>query len=184
MSNRLAEKAAGFLLQVEAVTSGSEEGVLESLTVRDEPVTGFDNLSSPQKQADRRPVINVWNDDYEIAEKDWIHLNHPEIRERILPAIPAIGRLDLPDHPSIPYAGTAFLVAPDVLMTNRHVAELFVSGLGRRGLVFKPGLAGMVNFVEEEKRKGDVSFRIDEALLIHPWWDMALLRVRDLDPPA
>ena len=49
MSNRLAEKAAGFLLQVEAVTSGSEESVLESLSVRDEPVTGFDNLDLGRK---------------------------------------------------------------------------------------------------------------------------------------
>jgi len=210
MSHRLAEKAAGFLLQVEAATSGSEEGVLESFTVRDEPVTGFDRLSSPERQAvegalekltrpaelnlaeqdaleaiiipDRRPVINIRDDDYEIAEKDWLHLNAPDVRARLRPAIPAIGRLDLPDHPSIPYAGTAFLVGPDVLMTNRHVAELFATGLGRRGLAFRPGLAGTINFAEEDRRKGEIFFRIDEALLIHPWWDMALLRVRDLDP--
>ena len=200
MPNLVAEQAAGFLRQVEPVSA------LEGLDAgRPEPVTGFDNLSSGEKQAvegalgkladpgamdgfeqsaleaiiipDRRPVIDVAGDDYAIAEHDWKHLNGPEYRAAILPTLPAIGRLELIGHPGIPYAGTAFLVGPDLLMTNRHVAELFAAGLGRNGLAFKPGLSSEINFAEEALRRGDTFYKVTEVLVIHPWWDMAVLRV-------
>lgn len=210
MPGQDSRKAAGFLLQIERTQVGAEAGALEAAPLRDEPVTGFDLLPDEDKRAvegalakiadpsgmeveeqgaleaiiipDRRPVVSILNDDYSVVEKDWAHLNEAPFRAAILPCIPAIGRLDVPDHPRIPYAGTAFVVAPDLLMTNRHVAELFVSGLGRQGLVFHPGLTGAVNFAQEEGRPGEAAFVVDEAVLIHPYWDMALLRVRDLDP--
>lgn len=36
----------------------------------------------------------------------------------------------LPNSPSIPYAGTGFVVGEGLLMTNRHVAQLFSQGVG------------------------------------------------------
>ena len=212
MPNPIAERAVNFLRKAETGGLDTQETVMESFTARTAPpVTGFDALPPDDRMAvegalakldapermdpreqdvleaiiipDKRPVIDIHNDDYEVAEQDWVHLNGAAARAAILPAIPAIGRLDIPAHPAIPYAGTAFLVGDGLLMTNRHVAELFVAGLGRRGLVFRPGLTGQMNFAQEQGRPGDTYYEIDQALLIHPYWDMAIMRVRGL-PPA
>ena len=94
-------------------------------------------------------------------------------------AIPAVGRIELPGHPSIPYGGTGFVVGRDLLMTNRHVAELFANGLGRRQLVFKTGRTAGIDF--QQRVDGGTQFlNVAEVVLIHPYWDMALLRVHDL----
>src|SRR5687768_17244003 len=155
------------------------------------PVTGFDALPGEDKAAvegalakldtpeamspdeafaleaiiipDGRPAVDIRNDDYRVDHQDWLHLNGDAARATILPRIPAIGRIEIPEHPSLPYAGTGFLVGDGLLMTNRHVAELLVRGLGRKGLVFRPGYTGEINFVEEAGRTGMVQFSIDEA---------------------
>jgi endonuclease G len=181
---------------------------LDAATATTPPVTNFDALHDDDKAAvegalakidtpeamepqeeyaleaiiipDRRPAVDIRNDDYRVDHVDWLHLNDAAARATILPRIPAIGRIEIPEHPSLPYAGTGFLVGDGLLMTNRHVAELLVRGLGRNGLSFRPGYTGEINFVEEAGRSGGVQYRIDAALLIHPYWDMAILRVRDV----
>jgi hypothetical protein len=54
----------------------------------------------------------------------------PEVHARLEPLFTSIGRIELPTNPSIPYGGTGFVVGPNLLMTNRHVARLFTEGLG------------------------------------------------------
>ncbi len=209
MSHDKAVRAAQFLRTAQTGGVENEETVLESLAkTTAPPVMDFDNLRGEDKAAiegalakldtpeamdpseefaveaiiipDRRPAVDIRNDDYQVEHQDWLHLNAEAARATILPRIPAIGRIEIPEHPSLPYAGTGFLVGDGLLMTNRHVAELLVAGLGRKGLVFRPGYTGEINFVEEVGRTGETQFQIDEALLIHPYWDMAVLRVREL----
>lgn len=198
------ETAVAFLLRADHASN------LESLTInaRDSaPVSNFEALpgdakkwvegafaklatpaamSPPERMAleaiiipDRRPAIAVANDDYAITHRDWLHLNADPVRARILPAIPAIGRLEVPSRPDIPYGGTAFLVGPNLLMTNRHVADLFVDGVGRN-VAFRSGATAKMNFVEEAERTVPERFDITSVVLIHPYWDMALLRVEGL----
>jgi len=212
MAEHRARRAAAFLAGVSTFEDGVENGdALEAMTAppATEPVTGFAQLADGDKRAvegamakllspeamddaeadaleaiilpDKRPVIDILSDDYVAQENDWLFLNSQAARASIVPAIPAIGRLDLPDHPFLPYAGTAFVVGSDLLMTNRHVAEIVATGLGR-SLAFKPDITSRINFAAEATRPGDTSFVVDEAVLIHPYWDMALLRVRGLDP--
>jgi endonuclease G len=209
MASGKAVRAASFLRNAQTGGVQNAENVLESLaTSTAPPVTGFESLRDEDKKAvegalakidtpeamepqeeyaleaiiipDRRPAVDIRNDDYRVDHVDWLHLNDAAARATILPRIPAIGRIEIPEHPSLPYAGTGFLVGDGLLMTNRHVAELLVRGLGRNGLSFRPGYTGEINFVEEAGRSGGVQYRIDEALLIHPYWDMAILRVRDV----
>ncbi|MCY1005784.1 hypothetical protein OV079_09445 [Nannocystis pusilla] len=61
------------------------------------------------------------------------------LRARIEACLPAIGRIELPANLSVPYGGTGFVVGDGLVMTNRHVAQLFASGVGRRRLRFLPG---------------------------------------------
>lgn len=130
---------------------------------------------------DKRPAVLVQDGDYRVAHHLWTHFDQdPAIRQRFRDAIRSIGRVELPDHPTLPYGGTAFVVGDGLLMTNRHVAEIFSSGLGLRDLRFRPGLSAGVDFLREHEREGSVAVTVREVAMIHPHWDMALLKVEGL----
>lgn len=126
---------------------------------------------------DLRPPIRIRDGTFTVAHPAWQNLNAAPVRQRIETALPAIGRIELPRHPALPYGGTGFLVGTDLLMTNRHVAEIFVTGLGRRHLVFRPGLSAGVDFRKEDESDTPDYLDVIDVVLVHPYWDMALLRV-------
>ncbi|MCI0699638.1 MAG: DNA/RNA non-specific endonuclease [Planctomycetia bacterium] len=128
-----------------------------------------------------RPVVFIRNGRYDPLPAPWTHLNDEPTRQRIQPLFASIGRVDLPNS-SVPYGGTAFVVGPGLLMTNRHVAALFTVGLGSRGLIFQSGDAAVDFKREVGSPTGDRGARVDvtDVLMIHPYWDMALLRVTGL----
>ncbi len=127
-----------------------------------------------------RPVVDVVNGTYDTPPPPFKHLGKKSARARIQAALPAIGRVELPDHPSLPYGGTGFVVGDDLLMTNRHVAELFATGLGRETLSFIPGQSAAVDFLRERDRPDSLLFQIGRVAMVHPYWDMALLVVDGL----
>ena len=129
---------------------------------------------------DRRPAVLIERGDFQIQHKDWMHLNSGAAKANIKRALPSIGRVELPNHPSLPYAGTGFVVGDGILMTNRHVAEIFSSGLGLRGLRFLAGMQVGIDFVQEQGDTGPRMLVVRDVLMIHPFWDMALLRVEGL----
>jgi len=129
---------------------------------------------------DKRPAVDILNGDFQVVHPLWTGFNSDPIKQNIKKTIPSIGRIELPHHPTLPYGGTGFVVGVDLLMTNRHVAEIFCSGLGLRDLKFLPGREAGVDFLQE---KGSITSRVlsvREILMIHPYWDMALLRVEGL----
>ena len=66
-------------------------------------------------------------------------------------------------------------------MTNRHVAEIFSLGLGEKGLRFRPSWSAAVNLRKEVVPTPDVlDLQVTEVVMVHPYWDMALLRVTGL----
>jgi endonuclease G len=133
-------------------------------------------------------VVFVRDASFGPLPEPWSHLGEvPGHRERIEAAIPSVGRVDLPSNLRFPYGGTGFVVGPDLLMTNRHVAEIFSSGLGLGGLIFRAGETAAVDFRRErdtppEERSAYVTVR--GLVMIHPFWDMAILRVSGLPAGA
>lgn len=127
-----------------------------------------------------RPVIDIVNDTYETPEGQWKHLGQATIRSMIETAIPSVGRIELPDDPRYTYIGTGFVVGEGLLMTNRHVAEIFCSGLGVHGLSFRPGRTAGIDFREEIAETENIYIDIREVVMVHPYWDMALLHVNGL----
>ncbi len=127
-----------------------------------------------------RPVVDVVNGTYATPPAPFEHLGKKAARTRIQAALPAIGRIELPDHPSLPYGGTGFVVGDGLLMTNRHVAELFAKGLGREALSFIQGQSAAVDFLRERDRPDSLLFGIRKVVMVHPYWDMALLEVEGL----
>lgn len=133
---------------------------------------------------DLRPAIDIINGGFDSVHPLWTHLSsNPEIAGRLKAAIPAVGRIELPGS-SIPYGGTGFCVGKDLIMTNRHVAEIFTTGLGTRHLKFKNGASAGIDFLKEHRQAADSGrvLKVLKVVMIHPFWDMALLQVDGLDP--
>jgi hypothetical protein len=75
------------------------------------------------------------------------------------------------------WVGTGFLVAPSVLMTNRHVADEFSRrDFGDRWR-FIPGITAQIDFAEEFQIPAAAEFSCVDVIGIHDGIDLALLRV-------
>ncbi len=127
-----------------------------------------------------RPVVNIVGDTFSPPPSPWEFIGTAEFKQRIDKVIPSIGRVEVPGHPSVPYGGTGFVVGPTLLMTNRHVAQIFTKGMGQRSLVFKPGLAAAMDFKREVIGTTQELVSVTKVVMIHPFWDMALLQVTGL----
>lgn len=146
-------------------------------------------LSKPEQFAleaiilpDIRPAIDIRNGSYaDVTHPEWRRrLNDAATRQRVETAIRSVGRVELPGD-ARPYGGTAFVVGPGLLMTNRHVAALFTSGLGRKNLNFVTGRGARIDFARDPDGDETHQLSVRATEMIHPYWDMALLRVDGLD---
>jgi endonuclease G, mitochondrial len=129
-----------------------------------------------------RPVVDIVDGSFSPTQltNNWRHLNEADVKQRLEATFVSIGRLEIPDHPTLPYAGTGFVVGDGLLMTNRHVAELFARGLGNSGLHFISGQSANVDFLRENGPTQTASLDVARVLMIHPYWDMALVEVTGL----
>jgi endonuclease G len=128
-----------------------------------------------------RPVVFIRKGVYEKIGPPWEKLNSAANTKRINPLIGAIGRVELPNS-AIPYGGTGFVVGADLMMTNRHVARLFADGVGSR-INYQAGNAAMDFHREVGMPEPDPAtlLKVVAVEMIHPYWDMALLRVEGLE---
>ena len=128
-----------------------------------------------------RPVAFVRGESYDDLEEPWVNLNGDVVKRRIASLLPLIGRVEVPTSPILPYAGTGFVVGNGLIATNRHVAQLFSQGLGLT-IRYRAGDAA-IDFKRQIDAPDDdhaayLSVRAVE--MIHPYWDMALLRVDEI----
>ncbi len=98
----------------EAVLTPPEEDALEAIVL-----------------LEGRPALLVRNGKFEKPPPKWTALEG--IRDRIEAMLSSVGRIEVTGHPSLDWVGTGFLVAPDVVMTNRHVAKEFAGTRERAG---------------------------------------------------
>lgn len=133
------------------------------------------------------------------------------MREKIEPLLPLVGRIDSPNNAgNLPFLGTGWLVDRNIVVTNRHVAEIMARQDGR-SFVFKPGRFGeklevsvdyrrehglsnlavaavkRVLWIEPDSRKADIAFievgAADDALE-RGWIDLAANDAQDADEVA
>ena len=129
-----------------------------------------------------RPVVDVV-DDYIVKDQltsTWDKLGDDSHRGWIKERVRAIGRINVPNQPSLPYAGTGFVVGDGLLMTNRHVANIFAQGLGTRTVKFQSGQTATIDFYCENGSDKSESLTVERVVMIHPHWDMAILKVNGL----
>lgn len=131
-----------------------------------------------------RPVLDVVDGKFHTDHPLWLKLNDDAaVRGRLLTAIPSIGRIELPGNLHYPYGGTGFVVGKRLIMTNRHVAAIFSSGVGTR-ISRKPGYRAGIDFKRELDRKTGPTLEVQRVVMVHPYWDMALLEVDGLPEDA
>ncbi len=126
-----------------------------------------------------RPALLVQDDDFAAPPPEWQSL---EARRTMLRAmLPSVGRVELDGHHTYPWCGTAFLVGDGILMTNRHVAEIFSRKAGKVW-AFLRGVRARVDYKEEYQRDKSREFKVNKVLTIHPTYDLALLSVSKKGP--
>lgn len=131
-----------------------------------------------------RPVLDVIDCDFRTDHPLWLKLNTDNaIRGALRAALPSIGRIELPGNADYPYGGTGFVVGEGLVMTNRHVAAIFASGLGTQ-VRFRPGYRAGIDFLRELDRPTGPAFKVVRIVMLHPYWDMALLAVEGLPESA
>lgn len=153
----------------------------------------FDSLTPPETVAleaiverEGRQVVFINQHKFQDLPHPWDHFNAGVIRDRIEAATKAIGRVEImtPSGKRTQHLGTGFIVAERLLMTNRHVAELFVQGVGEQALAFIPGMpSAAFDFGREDGFNPlDLTgtLRLTGIRMVHPYWDMALLELSDL----
>jgi V8-like Glu-specific endopeptidase len=122
-----------------------------------------------------RPAIVMRRRRFAPPPPPWEELD--DYRDRIETTALSVGRIEIEGRPKAGYAGTGFLVADDVLMTNCHVAREFCALGPEERWVFNPGLTPTVDFVDDPDTDDPVALSIVETIGIHDRLDLALLRV-------
>lgn len=124
-----------------------------------------------------RPVLPIRGNEIS-TEGAYIESDSIEIVKRLKDAqpkfkdfIPSVGRIDVANSMfAIDWLGTGWLIEPDVVVTNRHVAEQVAGQSGGR-FVFRPGRNGTslglsIDFMHEMDAAGEAAFTIDRVIWI------------------
>ena len=165
---------------VAADDGGPATEAVKNLTLERDPTPPQRRALEAIINAEFRPAIDIIDGRYNSTHELWTKLSTDDVlRQRLEHCIKAVGRLELPGNRRIPYGGTAFVVGNGLIMTNRHVAEIFASGLGTQ-LSFRSGGAAGIDFLRERGRPPGTVFSVRRLVMIHPYWDMALLQVDGL----
>jgi endonuclease G, mitochondrial len=132
----------------------------------------------------QRPVLTVANDtallELDAASEIW-RQRLTDAQNHLTKAIRAVGRIEVANH-ALAWVGTGWLIDQDIVVTNRHVAQEFVTRRGEQ-FVFRQGFDGAsvapsIDLVCERDRVGP-QFALEEALHVEPddGPDVAFLRV-------
>jgi hypothetical protein len=145
-----------------------------------------------------RPILEVANDDYIVEGPEaaiWeARLGNATVRTVLRRAIPSVGRIEVDNHPDLTWVGTGWIIADDVVVTNRHVAAEFAALSATdagRSFVFRRGwpdrnirMSARVDFRRELRNNSSRRFIVREVLHIEDddGPDLAFLRVEPTSP--
>ena len=130
-----------------------------------------------------RPVLFIRNGQIAAPVLKYWQAKLAPCRDKLEGVIPSVGRIEVENHPRLPWVGTGWLVADDIVATNRHVAVEF----GRRsgdGFEFRQNHTGRrmkarIDTLEEHDNGAEQEYRIREILHIEDedGPDVAFLKV-------
>lgn len=131
-----------------------------------------------------RPVYFVQQDRIDGPHDPYWKARVAPARERLEAVIPSVGRIDLERHAHA-WVGTAWLVAQDVVMTNRHVARLFATAAAGGFVLdvdpYGQHVSASIDFRGEHRSRARIRFPVSRVLHIEPVGpdrpDVALLKI-------
>lgn len=116
-----------------------------------------------------RPSLLIWEDRFDPPTSEtWRH-RLDGAQDTLAPAIRAVGQVEIP-HAVYDAVGTAWMVAPRIAVTNRHVAEFFARP-SNGAFVFLTTFLGSslkvnVDFREEHDNLAVAEVRVEEVLFM------------------
>jgi endonuclease G len=132
-----------------------------------------------------RPALLVTNDGFEVPESDeWRSRLYPT-KSKIEQSLRSVGRIELYDHPSFDWVGTGWMVAENIIATNRHVAIEFARKKGS-GFAFSTNPEGKtirarIDFKEEYRVDQIFETAVENVIFIEQpgdeYPDIALLKL-------
>lgn len=139
---------------------------------------------------EERPSVIIGNNSFETDDKVW-RARLDKNKKKLEAVIPSVGRIEVKNHPLYPWVGTGWLVAENVVITNRHVALHFGMRKGdkfisRINSSTHEKIQARIDFREEHMQSGEAEFNITDILYIEPdnGPDIAFLQVKgDLPNP-
>ena len=134
-----------------------------------------------------RPVLPILENETVIAfnevESEFWRKKLSSASEFITHACKAVGRIELKNHATYDWVGTGWVVYEGIVVTNRHVAEVFAREKNG-SLTFRPGLGGneisaSVDFLKEFNNPRTEVVNIDKILFLadQDGPDIALLKL-------
>ena len=133
-----------------------------------------------------RPPLLVSGDDFEIPSDPETAARLKSARGLIVPRLRSVGRVEVFDGFTKYPVGTAWIIAENVAITNRHVAEKFVERTGGTQAVLQKDLRGrsfkvVIDFREEHGSTIENEIEVAEVLYLAPAAstaaDLALLKL-------
>src|SRR5919205_4254321 len=130
---------------------------------------------------DNQPQLVFQDTDSEIWKDRLI-----KARDGINNAIRAVGRIELDNNPRFEWVGTGWLVAEDIIVSNRHVALEFARADGRAFTFRRSSMGQMtaaIDFLQELNSNKTDTFDIQEVIHIEPdnGPDISFMRVKARD---
>lgn len=118
-----------------------------------------------------RPVLEIQNNTFSISVSSEWHEKLTNNREKIEKAIPAVGRIEVREHPSHEWLGTGWLISENIIVTNRHVASEFAMKKNndfvfRHNVVTEKKMIARIDFREELGSPDQIEFNIEKVLYI------------------
>ncbi len=144
---------------------------------------------------DGRPSLLVRDDQFEEPEFEYWKSRLNPHRGPLEAALRSVGRVELTGHATYDWVGTGWVVGDRLVVTNRHVANVFARQHGQ-GFVFRPSPLGgtmtaRIDFREEYQGDGERQLPLTRILYVAPDGpgqpDIAVLELgaaADLPPPV
>lgn len=135
-----------------------------------------------------RPSLLVRDNTFEIPASDvWKNRLLP-FKSSIDRAILSVGRVELTNH-QMSWAGTAWVVAPGVVVTNRHVASLFAQKRGEsftfRSNPLGTAFGARVDFKEEYLQLNSREIEVEKIIYVSDfddqYPDLAFMKLKNSD---
>ncbi len=134
-------------------------------------------------RAFNRPSLIIQNGKFDSATSETWKNILSQYENNLINVLPAVGRIELKNHPKLDWAGTGFLIDSDIVVTNRHVANEFsrADGQGYSWKVnrYNKYIRGRIDFREEYNNPIEEEFSFTDILYVEPVAgpDIAFLRV-------